>query len=377
MLSFLRIQESPIHAECEIPEFAGIIGYRTTIKFYIKNIIILIIIFLINTTFNYAAANDTLTKKVTTLVENTDADVSIPIEKFRYAGDQRFTIDGSLPLKESKIKPLNTIILGTIVTGGLVGLHIMMQNAWWKNSRGGFHFEEDFVSALQVDKAGHSYVAYLSSYAANEALLTSGFSYDASAIIGSAMGLGFETMIEIEDGFSKDWGFSPSDFYFDLAGATFFLAQHYVPALQNITPKWTYFPTEWTGQPVLNRPRNIGDDYNSSAFWWSINVHNILPDNFKNFWPKWLNIALGYGGNAIDANPDPNGPPDQLSVRRYMIALDYNMVQLLPDGCPFWNWCKQTMNIFKFPAPTIEFSKTGTRFYLMYPFRFKLGGIKF
>jgi len=62
--------------------------------------------------------------------------------------------------------------------------------------------------------------------------------------------------------------------------------------------------------------------------------------------------------------------------RRYVVGLDYNLVELLPDGPNFWNWLKQTLNLVKWPAPAIEFSSNGTRFHLLYPFTISIGNIQ-
>lgn len=308
---------------------------------------------------------------------DSDTSVYIPLWQFTYANDRRFTIDGKLPFKKTSIKPLETAIVGSALAATVIGLHINQQNAWWSGQRRSFHFVEDWQSALQVDKMGHSYGAYIMSYAFSEALIASGFSWDDATIIGAALGLADQTYIETEDGFASDWGFSPTDFYSDAFGSIFFLAQHYVPFLQNFTPKWQYVPSEWTGKPIINRPRNFVDDYNSSTFWWSVDVYNMLPKESKKYWPSWLSIAVGYGGDAIDAVTDPTQPPDQLSERRYIIGLDFNVARLLPEGPSFWNWFRQTLNCVKFPAPSIEFTKSGTRFYLAYPFRINKGGLSF
>jgi hypothetical protein len=296
---------------------------------------------------------------------------------FTYAGDRRYTLSGQLPNLKTNIKPTTTLAIGGIFLTAAVWLHIHQQNAWWSGQRRNFHFQEDWVSAMQVDKAGHAYGGYMTAYVMSEGLMASGFSWDDATLWGTIFGIAYQTYVETEDGFAQQWGFSPSDWYFDTIGPIFFLSQHYVPALQNITPKWQFVPSEWTGKPVIIRPRTFIDDYNSSTFWWSINIYNILPDNMRKYWIPWLNIAIGYGADAIDANRDPNGSPDQYSQRRFAVGLDYNLVKLLPDGGWFWNWFRQSLNFIKFPAPAVEFSSSGTSFKLLYPFRISLGSIKF
>ncbi len=304
--------------------------------------------------------------------------IYLSADKFTYAGEKRYTLNGLPPNLKTEIRPTSAAILGGIYLGAIAWLHVHQANAWWNKDRGSFHFEEDWVYALQVDKAGHFYGGYLISYLLSEGMIASGFSWDEGTIWGTALGIAYQTYVETEDGFAKSWGFSPSDWYADAAGSLFFLAQHYVPALQNITPKWQYIPTEWTGKPELStRPKTFIDDYNSSTFWWSVNVYNIIPENMKKYWVPWLDISIGYGADAIDAASTTNGPPDQLATRRYMIGLDYNLVKLLPEGGWFWNWFRQSLNYIKFPSPAIEFKNNVTRFYLMYPFRITLGNVTF
>ncbi len=191
-----------------------------------------------------AATDSTLNPAI-----HSDSDkVFLPISQFTYAGDRRYTITGESPRLSTEIKPLPSAILGGVILTSVIALHINQRNAWWSGTRGSFHFQEDWLSALQVDKTGHAFGGYLFSYGMDEALKTSGVDYNSSAIYGSVLGLVYQTYVESEDGFAKEWGFSPSDWYFDVAGSAFYLAQHYVPALQNITPKWQYIPTEWTSK---------------------------------------------------------------------------------------------------------------------------------
>jgi hypothetical protein len=336
------------------------------------NILILLIFLFSFSVINYAGQDSTITDS-----QVPDTSRFISPSSFTYAGERRYTLNGELTNRDSESRPVTTSIIGGIFLGTAVWLHIHQRNAWWKNDRGNFHFQEDWAFALQVDKAGHAFGGYMTSYIMSEGLIASGFSWDDATLYGSLFGIVYQTYVETEDGFAKQWGFSPSDWYFDTIGPLFFLSQHYVPALQNITPKWQYVPSKWTGKPVIVRPSTFIDDYNSSTFWWSVNVYNLLPVKVKKYWLPWLNVAVGYGADAIDAKPIPGEPPDQLSKRRFVIGLDYNLIRLLPDGGSFWNWFRQSLNFIKLPAPAIEFSSSGTRFRILYPFQLKLGSIKF
>ncbi|MCL4551214.1 MAG: YfiM family protein [Bacteroidetes bacterium] len=349
-------------------------------EFLFKNTFITIFILLFMSFSLNSYAQDS-SKVKNTLIDSLHASdtaqLFVPASQFTYAGNKRYTIDGSLPLLKTKFRPATASVIGGIYLGTLVWLHFHQQNAWWSNNRSNFHFEEDWSFALQVDKAGHFYGGYLTSYFLSEGLIASGVNWDDANIYGSAFAILYQTYVETEDGFARDWGFSPSDWYFDALGPVYFLAQHFVPVLQNITPKWQYIPSEWTGKPKISRPRTFIDDYNSSTFWYSVKLYNIIPKSMEKYWLPWLNVAVGYGADAIDAQVDPNNPPDQLAHRRFVIGLDYDLVSLLPEGGHFWNWFRQTLNYIKLPAPAVEFSSGKARFYILYPFQINLGGIHF
>ena len=312
-------------------------------------------------------------------LEHTGSNVSVsdtshvPDSLFTFAGVPRITIDGSIPLQVTKLRLIPSAITVAALAATLVSVHTSQQHAWWSGQRQAFHFTEDWGSALQVDKFGHAFGAYSMSYVFSEVYLVSGFNVDDADFYGSITGGLYQTYVETEDGHARDWGFSPSDWYFDALGATYFLAQHYIPFLQNFTPKWQYVPSEWVGKPIISRQRTFVDDYNSSTFWLSVNMHNLLDGKAKELWPAWLNLAVGYGGDKIDFTPDPTGPPDQLSQRRYIVGLDVCFDQIIPKNGAVSNWWLQTFRYIKFPGPAIEFSPGRTKVYLLYPFRLNLG----
>ncbi len=304
------------------------------------------------------------------------ADEFVPIEEFTYAGSGRYTLDGSLPRETSRIEPVNAAIVGGLYTGLLVSLHFLQQNAWWKDERASFHFQEDWDYALQADKAGHLFAGYYMSYLISEGLIASGFSWDAATVWGGTLGLLYQTYVEVEDGYATRWGFSPSDEAADFIGAGYFVLQHYVPVLQNFTPKWQFIPARWQNEQPIPHPTAVVDDYNSSTFWLSVNVHNLLPETWRGYWPSWLNIAAGFGARDVGYDDPALGDRFTIPTRRYILALDYDMVKLLPDGGNFWNWIRQSLNYIKFPAPAVEFGKE-TRFHLLFPFKFTIGSFKF
>jgi hypothetical protein len=276
---------------------------------------------------------------------------------FTYAGFKRFTINGELPNLSTQIDPLNAAVTAGIGITLAIALHINQSAAWWDGKGRSFYFKDDWNAALQADKFGHFMGGYFVSYFAREGLVFSGVGWDQSIILGSMIGIVSQAYVEFKDGFADNTGFSYTDFAANVFGVGYFYLQHYIIFLQNFTPKWQYTPPGLIGVPPKARTQTFIDNYNSTTAWFSVHMHNLLPGD--NFWPKWLNLAFGYG---ID------GYYTSQMHRRFVIGLDYNLVELLPDGPSFWNWFKQSLNAVKWPAPAVEFSSQGTKFLLLYPF---------
>ncbi|HRT67211.1 MAG TPA: DUF2279 domain-containing protein, partial [Bacteroidota bacterium] len=304
---------------------------------------------------NRTANNDSLLIIQDTLNKESRYNIHISKEEFIYADAPRYTITGELPLKYTHIKPLNTAIVGATTLGIFIVQHELQQNSIWKRV-GKFHFAEDIQYALWVDKFGHFYGSYLIGGIFNEALLDCGFSYDISNILGGVLGLSYQTYVEILDGMSVDWGFSPTDFYSDVVGSAFFVAQKYVPFLQNFTPKYSYVNPKWIGEKDRIPHESFIDNYSAQNFWISINIRNIFGGAVRDFLPSWLQISVGYAAYSMcnpgngNCNPNISTPinNDVWGNRNIIIALDYDLVKMLPDGPPIWNWFKQTLNYFKF-----------------------------
>ncbi|MGQ9818683.1 MAG: DUF2279 domain-containing protein [Candidatus Kapaibacteriales bacterium] len=302
---------------------------------------------------------------------------------YKIADKPLFTISGDSPSLGNKLKLLP---MGIFVGGyGVLFYiqHLGQMKTIWKN-RSGFHIVEDGKYALYSDKAGHFYGTFLSSYILSSSLIECGFTYNWSTALSALLGLGYTTYVEILDGFSQEWGFSPSDFYADAAGALFFLGFSYFPFLQNFTPKFMYFPPRWFNSKSRVPSKMFIDNYSAHTFWVSINFYNLLPESFKKKFPSWLELSIGYAVRNLcdpfhyNCNPNSSEPVSTYAWgnRKFIVAIDYDLVKLLPNGGPFWNWFKQSLNFIKLPSPAIEFGFP-TRFYLLYPFPIRIGKVKF
>lgn len=201
------------------------------------------------------------------------------------------------PLKKEINYPILTG-LGAIYLGAGIGVHIYQRNAWWKDNRTSFHFRTDWPYALWADKIGHFYAATLLVHAFSAGLEAADVQSEQAMIYGTAAGLAFQYYVEIEDGFGKQWGFSPGDAIANTLGAGYALAQYYYPYLQNFQFKYSYYPSEKMRNGT--HKGNVFDDYEGQKYWLSFRMKEILPGSVSDIWPSFLNIAVGYGVNNLD-----------------------------------------------------------------------------
>lgn len=286
---------------------------------------------------------------------------------FMYADNPRYICFGGTPRRTTELQVLPTVGLGVGYAALVIGLHVNQSNAWWRDNTGSFHFVEDIQYAKGLDKAGHAYSGYAMTSFCSDLLMECGVSYKPAIWYGAGMGLAYMTYVEVQDGFAKDWGFSPTDAASNVLGVGIYLAQQYIPFIQNFTPRWSYIPTNWVGNNMINkRPKTFIDDYNGTTMWVAMNINNMLPVSLESYWPDWMMLSIGYGidNYAVD---DINGQP--LPVKsKFLIGIDYDWVKILPDMSGVLNYMKQILNHIRIPGPTLEITSTGVRFGVLYPF---------
>lgn len=283
----------------------------------------------------------------------------------------RYTFDGSPVRRTTQIDVGKALLYGGAYSLAIGAAQYYQYQAFWSN-RLSFRIIDDIDYELDADKGGHMFAGYFMSKFSTDILLTVGFGEDIATIGGGLMGLGYQFFVEVQDGYGFGWGFSPSDMIANTLGAGLHIAQRYVPGLQYVKMKAEYYPAPWFGEKTRKGSSTPIDDYSAWTWWLSLDVHGILPDVAKPYWPSWLNLAFGYAARNLEWTGEES--------RRFIISLDYDLEKLLPDGAPFWNWLKQYLNVVKLPAPAIEFGfyddKQGNtrpmpvRAYLVFPFKF-------
>lgn len=251
----------------------------------------------------------------------------------------------------------------------LVGLNA----AWYSQfPRGRFRFFNDNREWLQVDKVGHMYGAYIESRASMELWRWTGVNRKTRIWLGGMSGAVYQTIIEVLDGFSADWGWSWGDFAANILGSGVLTAQELAWDDQRIKLKFSFHRNGY-GQPDLNARANelfgtslaerFIKDYNAQTYWASASIKSFFPTSKL---PNWLAIAVGYGASGMFgaeenlAKDDAgNITFDRRDVRRYRqwyLApdIDLTKIKTRKKGLKF---LFTVLSAFKFPAPSLEFSR--------------------
>lgn len=255
-----------------------------------------------------------------------------------------FSFSNYFPQDSSEINYYKLSVIGGITIGGFIYGHALQSDIWWKGEKVPFRFEwnYDWKYALGADKLGHFYFPYLMTNVYSDAFQWSGIEKKKSLYYASSLSFLYQTYIEIRDGFSKEWGFSWGDFTANTLGAAYPIFQEEIPFLKNVNMKLSFYPSERfkSGSHSV-----IIDDYESTYHWLSFNIYNFLPDKMKNWYPKWINLALGHGVRELDSQKG--------GKHEFFIALDWNLEELPGEGW-FINLLKKYLNFYKLPAPAVQ-----------------------
>jgi uncharacterized protein YfiM (DUF2279 family) len=263
--------------------------------------------------------------------------------------------------------------IGLIYVGSMVGL----SQAWYdKDSQTKFHFFNDNSEWKQMDKAGHFSVSFQQSKEGIQALKHTGLSEKQAIWLGSLTGVLMQTPIELLDGYQESYGASPGDLIANTLGSAGVLAQQLAWREVRIQPKFSFHTTRYAAL----RPNVLGDniasraikDYNGQTYWLSVDVAKFLPRESK--YPKWLNLAAGYGAEEMVYNdPDANreiglqklGTPLE-PYRQYYFTIDLNL-RAIKTRSKLLKTVFYVLDVFHMPAPTVEYNNRNQwKFHALY-----------
>jgi len=238
---------------------------------------------------------------------------------------------------------------------------LALDQLWYADyPRSKFHFINDNKDWMQMDKFGHLLSAYHIGKLGMSALNWAGASKKNQLIYGATSGFAFLTAVEILDGFSSEWGASTGDIIANASGAALLIGQELLWDEQRILFKYSFHQTSYAPQ----RPGTLGanfyeemlKDYNGQTYWISANIWSF---NKQSNFPKWLNIAIGYGAEGMlysrYQNQKENIPTP---FRQFYASLDIDLTKIKTKS-KFLKGLFNAINFIKIPAPAIEITSNG------------------
>lgn len=266
---------------------------------------------------------------------------------------------GLLPASQNFNRHRFTIVIiseATVSTLVTVGLQFL----WYKKfPKSHFHFFNDNDEWLNMDKVGHATTAYNIAAFQYNMMRWTGINKTSSLWIGLGTALAYMSMIEISDGFSSQWGFSPGDMIANISGITIFGVQQAVWHQQRIMMQYSYHPSIFAkynpGELGSNLPERMLKDYNGQSYWLAFNLASFMG---KTNFPKWINADIGYGASGMTGavtNPSVvNGKTIPSFTRERKLFFGFTGAFTAYHTTPFPSW----FNIFKVPSPVLQWNLT-------------------
>ncbi len=280
---------------------------------------------------------------------------------FCFSQDTLSFFQPSPAYNKARIKILSYSLAGTYALS-MTGLY----HLWYKDfDSEPFHFFDDNPEWMQFDKIGHLGSAYYLGKWGIGLFQWTGMENKKATWIGGMAGFAFLTSVEVMDGFSSAWGFSWSDMAYNAAGTGMVISQQLLWNEQRINLKFSYHESKF----AQYRPDQFGTgitekvfkDYNGSSVWLSANIYSFIRNKESKF-PKWLNVAGGYGvegltgarENVSEFNGKP--VPPFARYRQFYISPDIDLTRINTRS-KILKTIFGAFGFIKIPAPAIEFNR--------------------
>ena len=255
-----------------------------------------------------------------------------------------------------------------------VGSFIALNRAWYADYPATkFHFFDDFPEWNQMDKMGHMWTAYNLARLSGGLWKYTGMNPKTAVWLGGGSAMAYQTVIEVLDGFSAEWGFSPYDMIANTVGAGAYVSQELIWKEQRIQIKFSYWAHDYPSELIGRRDELFGNtalervlkDYNSQAYWLSVNPWSF--NKKSKFWPRWLNISVGYSSDLMLGGRE-NKWTDESGVvhdytyiprtRRFYLAPDLDLTRIRTKS-KVLKTVFYVLNMIKMPAPALEYNSQG------------------
>ena len=191
-----------------------------------------------------------------------------------------------------------------------------------------FHFEDEGwfgkdTYALGMDKLGHAYGSYLYSDYFTQRIAHSRGDATGAGITGAILGFGIQTVVEVIDGFSTEYGFSNQDLIADGVGSAFSMLRSTIPGLsEKVDFRMEYNP--WGNGSSGFSPFN---DYSNQKYLLALKLSGF--EQFQDTPLRFVELQAGYFARGYGAKDAP--PVGELRREPY-IAIGVNLAELFNVG---------------------------------------------
>jgi len=256
--------------------------------------------------------------------------------------------DYSLDISDSDRRfRTRALVGGYAVAAGLYGYY-----AWWgkdvqrnvvnedgtvttetlPNRTSDFHFSDegwfgkDSVAG-GADKLGHAFSFYVSTRLLAKTLDEWAGQPRADAIrIAALTSAAVSLAIEVFDGYSLEYGFSPSDMAMNLVGIGAGMLLETYPQLDRLIDlRLQYWPSSDSRKYGQTNP---GNDYSGQTYLFVLKASG-LPELQGNPWLRYLELQFGYGSRGYAPHPGPYAPDQPVKERNLYVGVGLNLSELL------------------------------------------------
>lgn len=254
---------------------------------------------------------------------------------------------------------------------------LMVLNKYWYKDypKRSPHTINDFGEWLQMDKFGHVYSSYVFSLYSREIWRWTGLSRKQQIWIGGMSGFAFQSVIELLDAHSAQWGWSWGDVGANALGSGLMMGQELLWNEQRFQLKFSSTPIHYPDTDPNLKARAIDQfgvrkvertlkDYNAQTYWLSLNLSSVMKDQHL---PKWLNVAVGYGVEGLYSarrNQWKNTEGEMMyyghirRTRRVFLSPDVDFTKI-PTSHKGLKILFKALNVIKIPAPALEVNGAG------------------
>ena len=213
-----------------------------------------------------------------------------------------------------------TVLLNAVALAAVLGYGA----ANWDYGESSFHFnnegwfERDTLYG-GADKLGHFWASYTLSHIYSYLYRKWGYTDGEANLYGAISNLGFQTFMEVADGFSPTQGFSYEDMIMNVAGAGAAYVWGKYPSLARKID----FRMEYT--PEFNKDDfGFADNYERQRFLIAVKADGF--DFIKNSYLQYLEFHLGYYARGYEEHEE-GGPDDRR--RNIFVGIGFNVSKLV------------------------------------------------